>query len=175
MEKTLVSTNQTKNLAKSSLLIALGFILHSITPPMVFGIKPDFLLACMFIAIIATPKLNNVISVGICSGIISALTTGFPGGQIPSVIEKFITAILFYIIISAITKNTYNSLKISALGFLGTVISGVLFLGSCFFIVGLPAGFTTLLISIVLPTAIANTFVTLLLYKAYSFTDRYIH
>ena len=33
--------------------------------------------------------------IGIVTGIISALTTSFPGGQLPNIIEKPVTAFLF--------------------------------------------------------------------------------
>lgn len=175
MEKTMnvSKTNvNTREMVATALLLALGFILHAITPPLFFGIKPDFLLSCMFIAIIACPKSQNVLLAGTVSGIISAMTTGFPAGQIPSVIEKIATAYICFFIIQNIYKLQYTNIKIMALGLIGTLISGMIFLGSASIIAGLPTTFTALIITVVIPTAIINTFVTQIIYKAYSLSKK---
>ena len=58
-----------------------------------------------------------------------------------------------------------NVVKASILGFLGTLVSGIVFLGSALIIVGLPAPFTALFTVVVLPTALANTVLTAVLFK----------
>lgn len=171
MEKTIKNVN-TKEMVATALLLALGFILHAITPPLFFGIKPDFLLSCMFVAIISCPKYQNVLLAGIVSGIISALTTGFPAGQIPSIIEKVATAYLCYFMIKSIYHLSYSTVKIMFLGLICTLISGVIFLGSVLIIAGLPTTFTALIITVVIPTAIINAFVTQIIYKAYSISKK---
>lgn len=57
----------------------------------------------------------------------SALTTGFPGGQIPNFIEKIITSLVIFYVIKTIGKN-FSVAKIILIFALGTMISGTLFL-----------------------------------------------
>ena len=48
---------------------------------------------------------------------------------------------------------------------LGTLISGVLFLGSAQIIVGLPASFSILFLTVVVPSVALNTVIGLVLYR----------
>ena len=72
----------TKDLAQSALLVAIGFILHAFFPPIVMGMKPDFALAMMFILLIIKQDFKLGFLVAVSTGIFTALTTGFPGGQV---------------------------------------------------------------------------------------------
>lgn len=156
-----------RELTFSAILIAFGFVLHSIVPPIFLGVKPDFLLSCMFVAFSLSKSRKNIISVCISCAIISALTTAFPGGQIPNIIDKISTGIFVFILLKLL-KDTFSiKLKLFTFGlivFVGTIFSGIVFLSSAFFIVGLPATFSSLLIAIVVPTAFANVFVGVLMY-----------
>ncbi|MDO5095275.1 MAG: tryptophan transporter [Peptostreptococcaceae bacterium] len=157
----------TKSLALSGVLIAIGFVLHSIVPPLFFGIKPDFLLACLFVAVASSGNFKNVLTAGIVAGIISALTTNFPAGQIPSLFDKTISAVAVYFLLMLMPK--FSSLQqifvFGAITFVGTIISGMVFLGSAFAIAGLPAPFLSLVVGIVLPTALVNVFFGMLMFK----------
>ena len=158
----------TKGLVLSSLLIGIGFVLHAIVPPLFFGIKPDFLLACMFIAVVVNMDAKNALVTGIVAGIVAALTTGFPGGQLPSVLDKITSAMVVYAMYKMIPKNLSPAQNLGIFGivcFLGTVISGLVFLGSALAIAGLPAPFMALVVGIVLPTAVGNTAFGILMYK----------
>lgn len=159
---------RTKSLILSAILIAVGFVLHSVSPPIFFGIKPDFLLACMFLAIAVNPHLKNVFATGIVAGFIAALTTGFPGGQIPSVLDKILSALAVYYLLILMTDRltlTKQTIFFALITWIGTIISGTIFLGSAFVIAGLPAPFLHLMAGIVLPTAIANSFFGALIYR----------
>ena len=79
---------KTKDLALAAILLAIGLVLHSLVPPIFGGVKPDFLLATMVIAILSQPRLRNTLIIGAAAGLLAALTTGFPGGQIPNIIDK---------------------------------------------------------------------------------------
>ncbi len=158
---------KTKELVLAALLLALGLVLHSVTPPIFGGVKPDFLLATMFIAIISQPKLSNTVLIGFVAGILAAMTTGFPGGQIPNVIDKMVAA-FFTLGALKLIGSYLNSITVSVLAFVGTIVSGIAFLGSALLIVGLPAPFTALFIAVVLPAAIANIVVTFAFYKIYA-------
>lgn len=62
-------------------------------------------------------------------------------------------------------KFSLNSIKVALLGFVGTILSGIIFLGSASMMVGLPVSFSSLFILIVVPTALANTGLTVILYQ----------
>lgn len=166
------STFTTRDLVLSAVLLGIGFVLHSVTPPLFFGIKPDFLLACMFIAIIINPNIKNTIVTGFVAGIIAALTTGFPGGQLPSVIDKLLSAVFVFMMIqifaSLLKSGKTKNMFVCSISFIGTIVSGAVFLGSALLMFGLPAPFSVLFVSIILPTSVANTFVSILIYKVFS-------
>ena len=155
---------KTRELVLAGILLALGLTLHAVTPALLGNVKPDFLLATMFIAILFQPYLKNTIMIGFVAGVMAAMTTGFPGGQLPSVFDKIISA-LFVLALIKLFSVQMNLIKVSILGFLGTIVSGIVFLGSALLMVGLPAPFTALFMVVVLPTALANTALTLVLYK----------
>lgn len=154
-----------KKLITSSLFLAIGVILHQITPPIFLGMKPDFLLAMMFITIFVFDDYKLALIAGAAAGIFTAATTSFPGGQIPNIIDKIITANCVYFLYKAL-KNTFSSsIRISLISFICTVISGTTFLGCAALIAGLPGPFMALLMSVVLPAAVINTVTTLVFYR----------
>lgn len=157
---------KTKNLVSGALLLAIGYLLHLICPPLFLGMKPDLLLAMMFIAIILNGEnFSSVLVIGIASGIITAITTTFPGGQIPNFLEKIFTAIFLYGLIKIMGNKINNNIKVCIISILGTLCSGTLFLTFAYIIVGLPGSFTALFISVVLPAIIINTVAVFFLYK----------
>ena len=66
--------------------------------------KPDMMLLMMFLAIVLFPEKKNVLVVALGCGLLSALTTGFPGGQIPNIIDKLVTAFVFYFLIISLQE-----------------------------------------------------------------------
>ncbi len=118
---------KTRNLTISAIFMALGLVMHFLVPPIFGGVKPDFLLSMMFISLIIAGDIREAILIGVAGGIMSALTTSFPGGQIPNFIEKIIVAIIVFLLIQKFGKglNKYQTVFIYALG---TLLSGVLFL-----------------------------------------------
>jgi hypothetical protein len=56
-------------------------------------------------------------------------------------------------------KQNRKFLPLAVLGFVATMVSGILFLGSAALIVGLPAPMGALMAGVVFPTAIANSLV----------------
>jgi cell shape-determining protein MreD len=89
---------KTNKIIITSLLLAIGLILHQITPGIFLGVKPDFLLVFMILAIILTKDFKITIITGIVAGILCALTTTFPLGQLPNIIDKIITSIIIFVI-----------------------------------------------------------------------------
>ena len=152
-----------KKLTTLSLFLAIGFILHQISPPIFFGIKPDFLLTMMVMSLLFCESYKETLIVSIVFGMFAALTTGFPGGQIPNIIDKIISAALIYNIKTHFTKKNY--FKVPILAFLCTLVSGIVFLISVSFIMSLPTNIFILFATIVIPTSLINTIVSLAIYN----------
>lgn len=121
------NTIQTRNLTVSAIFMALGLVLHLMVPGIFFGVKPDFLLSMMFISLMIVGDVKEALLIGVAGGIMSALTTGFPGGQIPNFIEKTITSLVVFSIIKTM-KKTYSIPKVILIFALGTLVSGTMFL-----------------------------------------------
>jgi hypothetical protein len=149
----------------SSLLLAIGLVLHQLVPPFLFGMKPDFLLSMMFIAIILSDDYRLTIIIGLAAGILTAATTTFPGGQIPNIIDKFITCNLVYFMLKLLKNTINNQIKIVIISLVGTLASGGVFLGAAFILVGLPGSFLALVIAVVLPAALFNMITSMILYN----------
>jgi len=154
-----------KDMILTSLLIAIGLVLHYVVPPIVGGMKADFLLAMLFVALYIDHSPKNALLAGLLAGTFSALTTGFPGGQVANMVDKFVTAFAVMAMIKAFQSFNSN-LTVLFTAFVGTVISGVVFLQTALFVVGsLPMAFSVLFTSIVIPAALINTAVTFICYK----------
>lgn len=154
-----------KNNILTALLLATGFILHQITPGILGGMKFDFLLSFVFISILINPTFNNALLTALLGGLLSAMTTTFPGGQIPNIIDKLVTCMILYPIIKVISQERLNSFITVLIGGLGTLISGTVFLASALFITGLPVPMMSLMVTVVFPTIIVNGIGTAFLYS----------
>jgi hypothetical protein len=153
----------TKNLVVLALLAGIGVVLHTVMPAFL-SIKPDMMLAMMFLGIILIPEIKSVMLLAIVTGVLSGITTSFPGGTIPNIIEKPITALVFFGLFLALNKYRNSIITVGALTAIGTLVSGSIFLGAAFFIAGLPAPFIALFVAAVLPATVLNTVVMVILY-----------
>ncbi|OCA84345.1 tryptophan transporter [Bacillus sp. FJAT-27225] len=156
----------TKNLVALSLLMGIGVVLHSIIPGIGNGMKPDMMLTMMFLGILLFPDKKNVLLVGLVTGILSGLTTSFPAGLFPNIIDKFVTAFVFYLMFLGLKKYGKTVAGAGALTAVGTLVSGTVFLASAVIIAGLPgeATFMALFVGIVLPTIALNTIIMVVVY-----------
>ncbi|NHM31749.1 tryptophan transporter [Neobacillus terrae] len=154
----------TKNLVALSLLVGMGAVLHAVIPNIVLGMKPDMLLTMMFLGIILFPEKKSVMLLAIVSGVVSGITSTFPGGLIPNIIDKPVTAALFLLLFTLFKKYQTNLVAVGVLTAVGTIISGIAFLTSAYFIVGLPGPFAALFAGVVLPAAALNTVAMVILY-----------
>lgn len=156
-----------KKLILASLLLAIGVVLHYAVPGLPLGsMKPDALLAMMFVAILLCDDYKLTLMIGIASGFLTAMTTTFPGGQLPNIIDKIITSHVIYFLLKA-TKGRVNlQIRMSLTAILGTLLSGYIFLGSALLLFGLPAPFNALFVSVVIPATVANTVLVLLMCNA---------
>lgn len=155
----------TRILVLLSLFVGIGAVLHAIMPPLFFGMRPDMLLAMMFLGIIMFPKLPYVLVLSVATGIVSALTTTAPGGQIANLIEKPVTGLIVFTLVLGLQKFRQERIKAAVLTAVGTIISGSIFLGLILFVIGLmDAGFTAMFLTVVLPTALLNTVLMVVLH-----------
>ena len=135
---------KTKNLVALALLVGMGTVLHAVVPGFFLGMKPDMMLTMMFLGIILFPDKKSVLLLGLATGIISGLTTTFPGGLFPNIIDKFITSFVFFALFLAFSKYKKSIISVAVLTVIGTIISGTVFLGSALVIVGLPGPFVSI-------------------------------
>ncbi|MBO0961338.1 tryptophan transporter [Neobacillus sp. MM2021_6] len=153
----------TKNLVILALLAGIGVVLHTIMPSFL-GIKPDMMLAMMFLGILLVPEVKSVMLMGIVTGILSALTTSFPSGQIPNIIDKIVTSLIFFGLFLVFRKVMKPIVCAAILSAVGTLVSGTVFLGSALLLFSLPGPFAALFSVGVLPAIALNTVIMIILY-----------
>ena len=151
---------KTKQLVTNSLLLAVGFLLHYVTPA-IGSMQIDFSLITLVLIInLNKNSFNTCVASGVATGIFSGLTTKFPLGFIPNIIDKITTAIVVYLLIKLLDKTALNSkIKAIVVNAIGTLLSGTVFLASALLLVGLPAPFSVLFITVVIPAIAVNTIV----------------
>ena len=128
----------TKKLVAIALLVGMGTVLHAVVPGFALGMKPDMMLTMMFLGIILFPDKKSVLLLGLTTGIISGITSSFPGGLFPNIIDKFVTAFIFLALFLVFSKIQKSIVSVAILTAIGTLISGTVFLGSAYFLVGFP-------------------------------------
>lgn len=156
----------TKNLVLMALLVGVGAALYVVTPGLVQGMKPDFMLTMMFIGILLFPTVKETFLLSISTGVLSGLFTTFPGGFIPNVIDKAITGFVFLIVLLMIKKLVSNIAVSAILVGLGTILSGTIFLSVALFVIGTDVGktFTMLFAGVVLPAVAFNVVAFVIIY-----------
>lgn len=87
-----------RKLTLASLLLAIGVLLHQLVPGLLDGMKVDASLAMMFIAILICDNYKSATVIGFTAGLLTALTTTFPNGQIPNIIDKIVTSQVVYLL-----------------------------------------------------------------------------
>ncbi|GGA73514.1 tryptophan transporter [Ornithinibacillus halotolerans] len=154
----------TRILVILSLLVGMGAVLHFIMPAF-YGVTPDMMLAMMFIGIMLFPKLKYVSVLALATGALSALTSQAPGGQIANMLEKPITALIFFALFLLIKDRVNIKISIPVLTAVGTMISGTIFLFIVFYVIGSMEGVLILAFSsAVLPAAVLNTILLVIIY-----------
>ena len=151
----------TKQLVTNALLLAVGFLLHYVTPAIGLPMQIDFSLITMILVItLNRNSFNTCVASGVATGIFSGITSKFPLGFIPNIIDKITTAIAVYLLLKLLDKTTL-SIKIKAIvvNAVATLISGTVFLASALILVGLPAPFSLLFTTVVIPATVVNTIV----------------
>ncbi|MEK4246749.1 tryptophan transporter [Psychrobacillus sp. FSL K6-2684] len=154
----------TKNLVLMSLLVGVGAVLYIIIPGFNGGMKPDFMLTMMFIGILLFPEIKNVFLLGLSTGIISGLFSTFPGGFVPNIIDKLITALVFFGLVILLKKLANKLATAIVLTCIGTLVSGTVFLSTAIFIFNAGAVFTELFVIVVLPAVLINGIAFFIIY-----------
>ena len=149
---------KTKQLVINSLLLAVGFILHYVTPA-IGSMQIDFSLITLVLIInLNKNSFSTCIASGVATGIFAGLTTKFPMGLVPNIIDKIATAIAVYLLLKLLDKTAlHNKIKAVITNVVGTLVSGIVFLVSALLLVGLPAPFSLLFVTVVIPATIMNT------------------
>ncbi|KIL47333.1 tryptophan transporter [Jeotgalibacillus campisalis] len=145
----------TRTLVALSLFAGIGATLHLLLPG-TLSMKPDMSLLMMFLGILLFPGVKNVLLIGIATGLLSGLTTTFPAGFLPNLIDKPISAFVFYGMVLLTAKYSKTVIGAAVLASAGTIISGVIFLGSAAILVGIPAPIMALIVTAVLPATVLN-------------------
>lgn len=155
----------TRKLVTATMFLAMGYILHLLIPGLPLGsMKPDPFLAMMFLAIIYVDDFKGTLAIGAVAGLLTAMTTTFPMGQIPNLIDKAVTAPAFYLLYTLL-RNLQPSLRTMILAPIGTMISGTVFLANAQVFFQLPAPFAALFAGVVIPAMVSNTVLVLLIDK----------
>lgn len=157
----------TKRMVTNAILIAIGAILHQITPGV--AMQPDLSLAMLFIIMVYNRDYKTSLMCGIAVGIFAALTSKTPNGQLPNIIDKFITCNVMFLVLSVLRDKVSKTVQILTVLPLGTLLSGTIFLTVLMFLNGLDVfpieTFKTLFVTVVLTTAAVNVVIGFILFK----------
>ena len=148
----------TKQLVSNSLLLAVGFILHYVTPA-IGSMQIDFSLITLILIInLNKNSFSTCLASGVATGIFSGLTSKFPFGLVPNILDKIMTTIFVYLLIRLLDKTALSSkIKAIVVNAVCTLVSGVVFLVSALLLTGLPAPFFVLFTTVVIPAVVVNT------------------
>ncbi|AGF58829.1 MULTISPECIES: tryptophan transporter [Clostridium] len=156
----------TRKMVTNAILIAVGAILHQLTPLLGVPMQPDLSLAMLFIIIVYNKDYKTTLVCGIIVGVFAALTTKTPGGQLPNILDKLITSNIVYLMLIPLRERFNKLTQISILLPVGTLISGTVFLSLLMVLGGLPMSqFGTLFITVVVTTAVLNVIIGVVLFK----------
>ena len=149
----------TKQLVTNSLLLAVGFLLHYVTPAIGLPMQIDFSLITLILIInLNRNSFSTCLASGVATGIFSGLTSKFPFGLVPNIVDKIITTIFVYLLLKLLDKTALHSkIKTIVVNAVGTLVSGMVFLVSALLLTGLPAPFIVLFITVVIPAIVVNT------------------
>lgn len=156
----------TKNLVLMALLVGVGAALYVVTPGMVNGMKPDFMLTMMFIGILLFPTIKETFLLSLATGVLSGLFTTFPAGLVPNIVDKAVTGFIFLAAV-IVLKKVVSTIAVSAvLVGLGTILSGSVFLSVALFVFNANVGatFAVLFVGVVLPAVVFNVVAFVIIY-----------
>lgn len=155
----------TKNLVLMALLVGVGAALYVVTPGMVNGMKPDFMLTMMFIGILLFPTVKETFLLSLATGVLSGLFTTFPAGLVPNILDKAVTGFVFLVAVLPLKLANHLAVATILVG-LGTILSGTVFLSTALFVFNANVGatFAMLFVGVVLPAVVFNIVAFVVIY-----------
>lgn len=154
----------TRNLTLMALLVSVGAALYLVIPGYGEGMKPDFMLTMMIIGIFLFPDVRSVFLLGATTGVISGLFSSFPGGFIPNIADKLITAFVVLALIILFKKSLNRLIVPTLIICVGTLLSGTVFLSIVIYMMGVNIPFGFLFATVVLPAIVMNGIVFFIIY-----------
>lgn len=152
----------TKKLTITAILIAIGFILHSIVPP-IGAIEMDFSLIFMVIAIFVNKdSLLSSTVVGVVTGLLTFISSKSTIA-IANIPDKVITALFIYLIFKFVKDKKLNKLLMFTIFTLATLVSGIIFCLVGNILADIPI--LLMLFTGVLPATIINGFSGIILFN----------
>lgn len=159
----------TRRISHMSILLALGLVLNlSVQVFSIQGMKIDFVVVMLCISLLSAESFNEAIIAGIAYGVLTALTTTFPYGQVANLVDKIIVACILYTLKKSLKINPNHKLSLVGFGLLGTFISGSIFLFIALSLSKTLNLYLPLLLTVVLPSMIGNSIMILLFHKTIS-------
>lgn len=153
----------------STLMLALGTILHLVSPSFA-GITPNWMIAAYCVAILLTkPSISQTLGIGLVAALIEVLTSksGFPYGNLISEPAGALMVTLIARTMATMKLSKIGSFEITPIvtAFLSTVVSGGIFITLLWQIAGLPNNVYLFVIwPAVLAVAAVNAAITPILY-----------
>ena len=145
-----------RKMTLSSFLFTIGFVLHLITPSIMGGMKPDFMLLVMCLVMFCD-SVQEALLIGFVAGFLSGITSLMPLGLFTNLFDKVIIAPITYMFSRKYFKDWM-------LVFITTILSGSIFILLNIPLLGLSFRESRLLFMMhVFPTSLINVF----LYRVY--------
>ncbi len=161
-----VKGSQHRWLAVTALLLAIGAILHFVSPSF-GGVTPNWTISMYALAINLTrPTVKQALGIGFVAGAINIPTSksAFPYGNL---LSETVGAVVCALLVHAFLSGRLATFKLrpAVTTFLTTVASGMTFITVLKFVVGMPMhAYVYVLMPVVFITALANMVITQLLY-----------
>lgn len=161
-----VQGGQFRWITVSTIMLALGSILHAITPS-IGGVSPNWTIATYCVAIQLTrPTIKQSIGIGLVAALINVFSSksSLPYANLISEPLGALTCAILVMILARLIKSNSKVLPIIT-GFLSTVASGAAFITTMYLVLGMPTNvYINVLWPVVLTVAALNAIVTPLLY-----------
>lgn len=147
----------TKRISYMSILLALGLVLNLIVQVFsIQGMKVDFVVVMLCLSLLLAESYEETLLAGLAFGLLTALTTTFPNGQIANIIDKFMIALILYTIKNIFHLSLTHKTHVFMFGLIATLLSGSIFLAVALTLSQSLNMFSFLFVTIVIPSTIGN-------------------
>lgn len=147
-----------------AILLALGLVLNiAVQAFSIAGMKIDFIVIMLAISILESESINDALLSGFAFGILCALTTTFPNGQIANIVDKIIISVVLFYFKQIFKKYMSNKYMMIIYASLATLLSGIIFLYIALSLSKSLNLFIPLLSTVVFPSMIGNSIMMIIL------------